>query len=98
MVTEVFKPITLKTVVTSPLVNAETLTGVSTHLHVVTTVFVSMELDYTYDWEAGFEAVSISNNKECDEINVCVNRMGHGSFSPGTCNDLINGFSCSCRR
>ena len=94
MVTEVLKPIALRPVVTSSLVNAEISTGVSTHLHVETTEFVSR--DNNCDCGAGFEAVSISNDEKCDEINMCVDRNGHGSCSPNTYNGLINGFSCSC--
>ena len=58
-------------------------------------VCVEGHLDYTCDCEVVFEAVSISNGQKCDEINVYVDRNGHGSRSLGTCNDLINGFSCS---
>ena len=44
MVTEVLKPIALRPVVTSFLVNAESSTGVSAHLHVETMVFVSRDI------------------------------------------------------
>ena len=56
-------------------------------------VCVDGHLNYTCDCDAGFDAVSISNGEKCDEINEC---DGDGSCSPGTCNNLINNFSCSC--
>jgi len=44
---EILKPSALRPVVTSSPVNAQTSTGVSTHPHVETTVFVSMDTSIT---------------------------------------------------
>ena len=87
-----FKPIALRPVVTSFLVNVESSTGVSAHLHVETMVFVSRDISTTVAtvklYLGQFPSATI---KKCDVINVFVDRNGHGSCSLGMCNNLING-------